>query len=253
LTYKDRKIEGNKGYYLKNKKKIIKRFNSLAKVAKEIISTNYERSQVEGITKQAYSEFEELLSRLPYVGGDKSPFTSLMIQSAMTAVFYKACKSLQLSPYEAGKFIYDIAECDAQSISSFKKFIYRKAIFSKKMKNEWRCWLKESQKGKYLENWEGNFIEGDGETFDYGFNFTECGWIKLVEKEGIKDSAPYACLCDYVRMRAIGIGFKRTETIAAGAEICDFRFIKNYKTPKGWPPEDLEENKEFYTELKKKS
>ena len=93
----------------------------------------------------------------------------------------------------------------------------------------------------------------DGKSFEYGFNFTECGWLKLIEKEGIKDSAPYACLCDYARMRAIGIGFKRTKTIAAGAEICDFRFIKNYETPKGWPPEDLEENKDFYTELKKKN
>jgi hypothetical protein len=231
LTNKGRKIEGNKGYYLKNKNKIIKKFNSLVKVAKEIVSTNYDRDQVEDIAKQAYSEFEDLLSRLPYVGGDKSPFTSLMIQSALTAVFYKACKSLQLSPYEVGKLIYEIAECDAQSISSFKKFI----------------------KGDYLENWMGNFIEGDGETFDYGFNFIECGWLKLVEKEGIRDSAPYACLCDYARMRAIGIGFKRTETIAAGAEICDFRFVKKYETPRGWPPEDLEENKDFYAELKKKN
>ena len=243
LSKEDVKIEGNKGYYVKNKKKIIKQFNSLVKVAKEIVSPNYKSVLVEDITKQAYNELENLLSRLPYVGGDKSPFTSLMIQSAETLAFYRSCKSLGLSEREMGRLIYEIAENYAQSISSLKKWLYRKAIFSKKMKNYWRNWLIESQKHLYPENWVGDFVEGDGKSSNYGFNFTECGWLKLVDKEGAGDVAPYACLCDYARMRALGIGFKRTKTIAAGANLCDFRFIKDYQTPRGWPPEDLEENK----------
>ncbi len=44
-------------------------------------------------------------------------------------------------------------------------------------------------------------------------------------------------------MRALGIGFKRTKTLATGANMCDFRFIKGYQTAKGWPPENLEEFK----------
>jgi len=251
LSNRNEKIGDNLGYYIHNKKKIIKEFNSIANLAKEIVTAKYSTFNVEDITKQAYTELEDLLIKLPYVGGKKSPFTPLMIQSAMTAALCKACKSLPLSPYQIGELIYEIAETSAQSISSFKKFFYRKALFSKKMKNNWKYWMKESQKGNYLENWVGVFIEGDGEPFDYGFNFTECGWLKLVEKEGITDFAPYVCLCDYARMRAIGIGFRRTKNLAAGAELCDFRFFKNYDTPKGWPPEDLEESKDFYVKLNK--
>lgn len=109
--------------------------------------------------------------------------------------------------------------------------------------NYWRTWLSQSQKRLYPENWVGDFLEGDGKAFNYGFNFTACGWLKLIDKENAGDIAPYACLCDYARMRALGIGFKRSKTIAAGADMCDFRFIKDYQTPRGWPPEDLEENK----------
>ncbi|NVM38177.1 MAG: L-2-amino-thiazoline-4-carboxylic acid hydrolase [Candidatus Lokiarchaeota archaeon] len=243
MSNEERKIKGNKGYYVKNKKKIIKQFNSLVKVTKQIISPNYNTVVVEDITKQAYNELENLLSRLPYVGGDKSPFTSLMIQSAETIAFYKAYKSLGLSEREMGKLIYETAEIYSHSISSLKKWLYRKAIFSEKMKNYWRNWLIKSKKHLFFENWVGDFVESDSKSFNYGINFTECGWLKLVDKESAGDVAPYACLCDYARMRALGIGFKRTKTIAAGADMCDFRFIKDYQTPRGWPPEDLEENK----------
>ncbi|MFW9999722.1 MAG: L-2-amino-thiazoline-4-carboxylic acid hydrolase [Candidatus Hodarchaeota archaeon] len=243
MTKDDKKIEETKGYYIKHKKKILKQFDSLVKIAKQNVLLNYDEDLIEDIIKNAFHELEHLLSRLPYVGGDKSPFTSLMIQSAETLAFYKACKSINLSERELGKLIYDIAEKYVQSISPLKKWLYRKAIFSKKMKNYWKNWLKKTQKNLYTENWVGEFVESDDKSFNYGFNFTECGWLKLIDKENVGEFAPYVCLCDYARMRALGIGFKRTKTLAAGADICDFRFIKDYKTPRGWPPEDLEENK----------
>jgi len=237
------KFDNNKEYYIKNKDRIMKQFNSLTKAAEKVTLPIYGELDNHRIENKARIELESLLSRLPYVGGDKAPFTSLMIQSAETIALYKATKSLNLSEREIGKLIYEIAESYAQSISSFKKWFYRRAIFSKKMKNYWREWLKESQKQKYPENWVGEFIEGDNKNFDYGFNFIECGWLKLIKNEGAEEIAPYACLCDYARMQVMGIGFKRTKTIAVGADICDFRFIKNYQTQRGWPPENLEENK----------
>ena len=243
LNTKIDSIDYNKNYYTKNNDKIIKQFNSLIKAAKKDVLPIYGELDVDLIEKKSRIELESILSRLPYVGGDKTPFTPLMIQSALTVALYKAIKPLKLSEREIGKLIYEIAESYAQSISSIKKRLYRKAIFSKKMKNYWREWFKVSQKREYPENWVGNFIEGDGKTFDYGFDFIECGWLKLIQNEGAEDIAPYACLCDYARMRAIGVGFKRTKTIATGAEICDFRFIRDYQTPRGWPPENLEENK----------
>lgn len=230
-------------FYLKNKKPIIKQFRSLIKAAKFVLSRTYGPSVLDSIEKEAHIEFESLLSKLPYVGGNNGPFTSFMIQSAETIALYRATRPLNLSNREIGKLIYEIAEKVAKSIPAIKKWFYRKAVFSEKMKNSWKEWLKKSQKREYPENWVGEFIDGDGKMFDYGFNFTECGWIKLIKNEGVENIAPFACLCDFARMKAIGVGFKRTKTIANGAELCDFRFVKNYQTPRGWPPENLEECK----------
>jgi hypothetical protein len=227
LRKENKNFGNNENYYLLNKKTIMREFNSLIQTAKEVFSPHYGQSTVDNIAQQAQIELENLLSRLPYV-----------------IAFYKASKSLNLSKREMGKIIYEIAETYAQSLSSIKKWLYRKALFSKKMKNYWRRWLLESQTQQYPENWIGVYVESDYKTYEYGINFMECGWLKLVKEEGAEEVAPYACLCDYARMRAIGVGFKRTKTIAAGADICDFRFIKGGHTPRGWPPEDLEENKD---------
>ncbi|MFX0023531.1 MAG: L-2-amino-thiazoline-4-carboxylic acid hydrolase [Candidatus Hermodarchaeota archaeon] len=228
-------------YYIRNKNKIMKQFNKFIKVAKKVVLPSNSALDIHSIGEQARNELESILSRLPYVGGDDSPFTPLMIQSAETIALFKATKKLTLSEREIGKIIYDIAESYAKSIPSIKKWFFRKAIFSVKMKNYWKEWLNESQKNKYPENWVGEYVEGLNEEFDWGFNFTECGWLKLIKKEDAEVIAPYACLCDYARMRELGVGFKRTKTLAAGARICDFRFIRNYPTQTGWPPENLEE------------
>jgi len=237
------KFDNNsKRYYIENKEKIMKQVNSLIKAAEKVMIPIYSESDIHHIEEKTRIELENLLSRLPYVGGDKGPYTSLMLQTAQSIAFYKACKSLNLQEREIGKMIYEIAESNAQSMSSVKKWFYRKSIFSKKIKNYWREWLKESQKRQYPENWVGEFIEGDNKNFDYGINFIECGCVKLMQNEGAEEIAPYVCLCDYAKMQMIGIGFKRTKTMATGAEICDFRFVKNYLTQRGWPPENLEEN-----------
>ena len=130
--------DNNKRYYVKNNEKIIKQFNSLIKAEKKAVLPIYGELDFDPIEKQARIELENILSRLPYVGGDSAPFTPLMIQSAETIALYKATKSLNLSEREIGKMIYEIAESYAQSISSVKKLFYRKTIFSKKMKNYWR-------------------------------------------------------------------------------------------------------------------
>jgi len=233
--------ESNSEYYVKNKGKILAQCKSLIKETEVTIFSAYDKEVSENVKNQFYTEVENLLPRLPYVGGDDSPFTLLMIQSAITVAFYKASKPLNLSERESGELIYRIAEKHGQSMSLLKKWMYRKMIFSKKVKSYWEKWMNESQKRTYPQNWVGTFIQGDNKAFDYGYDFTECGCLKLMEKENTKEITPYVCLCDYARMRALGIGFKRTKTLAKDAEMCDFRFIKGYKTPRGWPPEYLEE------------
>lgn len=79
-------------------------------------------------------------------------------------------------------------------------------------------------------------VEGDGQTFDWGADYIECGIVKFIHSQGADELTPWLCRVDYATFGALGIGFKRTMTLAEGYEKCDFRFKKGFETPSGWPP-----------------
>jgi len=237
-------------YYVERRQKILKEFDAFTGVARKVAPSYFDDATIIAVTARARSELEKLLPTLPYVGGDASPFTPLLVSSAETIAFYRACKPLKIDPRRMGQFLYEIGEKYVESLPAYKKRLARWLLFSGRTKRRWRKALTESQQRTYPGNWVGEFVEGDGKTFDYGFNFTECAWLKLVRKEGGAEIAPYICLSDYAKMRGVGIGFQRTQTLAAGARLCDFRFVKGYKTPRAWPPEALDENQAYWKKRK---
>jgi hypothetical protein len=98
----------------------------------------------------------------------------------------------------------------------------------------------QSQQRRYPADWVRVHVEGDGSAFDWGMDYLECGIVKFLHSQGADELAPYLCLTDYALLGALGIGFKRTMTLAEGCERCDFRFKRGDTTPSGWPPPWLE-------------
>ena len=231
----------NKDYYVIRKKKIIKDAVSILKGSKEILLKEMNLEDYDELVKKTKINLENMLANLPYVGGKKSPFTDLMLQSVLTAAFYKAYKELNIQNQNFGEVLYEISEFQAELVPKYKKWLARRMVFTKKYMNSWKYWMNISQKGLFPGNWVGEYVEGNSENFEFGLNFRECGLIKLFKKEHIEEVAPYVCLSDYARMRALGVGFKRTKNLASGGDFCDFRFLKNHTTARGWPPENTGE------------
>ena len=84
----------------------------------------------------------------------------------------------------------------------------------------------ETQKRAYPGNWVQKFILGDGETFDFGIDYTECGIVKFMEAQNASELTPYLCQTDFAALEAMGLRLERTETIASGCKRCDFRISK---------------------------
>lgn len=233
--------QGN--YYLEHKKEIMNQFSKMMLTATEVGRKHFGEETLSELTRRSTDEFEALLPSLPFLGGKNNPSLGLILQSAQTLAFYKACKSVGLDVREFAQLMYEVGEAYYDSVSSIKKRMFRWMAFSSRAKRSWRKWAAETQRRQYAGNWVGEFIEGDGRSFDWGLNFVECGWLKLIREHHAEEAAPYACLGDFVKMRAMGIGFMRTQTLGCGHPICDFRFMRGYQTPRGWPPENLQEFK----------
>ncbi len=105
----------------------------------------------------------------------------------------------------------------------------------------------ETQKKLYPDDWVMDFIEGDGKNFVWGWDIHECGVQKAYKKLGEEKYLPFICLGDYYEAEGLGFGFNRDQTLGFGAPLCTHRFVKDYKTPRAWPPDDLKEfNANFF-------
>jgi hypothetical protein len=220
---------------------LLKDFDGLLTVARGVGSHHFDDEAFEQLAYQSRVEYEQIIPLLPDVGGERSLFTDLIIQSGQTIAFYRACMDKGLETRKIGELLYKIAEAQIQSVSHIKRWFTRRLFFTRFYSSRWRRAMEESQNREFPENWVGKYVEGNKRDFEYGFDFLECGFLKLAQEFGYEKVAPYVCLCDFARMRGIGIGFKRTQTLAMGHPLCDFRFSKNYETQKGWPPESLDE------------
>ena len=101
-----------------------------------------------------------------------------------------------------------------------------------------------SQERRYAWDWVYAFVEGDGEEFDYGYDFEECATEKFYRTQGAEEFLPFYCFLDFPKCEQGGLGLRRTMTLAEGGEKCDFRFEEGGKAEQRWPPTFLEGGKE---------
>lgn len=81
-----------------------------------------------------------------------------------------------------------------------------------------------------LGDFEIEYLMGEGDEFDFGVNYLQCGNYTFVKRHGGEDFAPYVCMSDIVLSEAMGWGLIRTQTLADGCPHCDFRFKKGAAT-----------------------
>jgi hypothetical protein len=152
---------------------------------------------------------------------------------------------------EIAELFYDYLE----KVNQIKKKHFEKIgkksediYFEDEHVNFLREFAKETQLKKYPGNWVFEFVESDGENYDYGMNFSECGDYKLFEKFGAEKYCSILCLGDFAEANVYGFGFPRTKTIGFGHQMCDHRYKKGGKTPRAWPPDDLPEYDKSFLE-----
>ena len=93
-----------------------------------------------------------------------------------------------------------------------------------------------SQRRLYPAGFVMNYVEGDGQEFDYGVDYIECANCKFLQAENAFEIAPYVCATDKPISELMGWGLYRTTTIADGSPLCQFRFKKGGRTQVVIPP-----------------
>lgn len=230
------KSEDTDSYYARSKRKLLKGFDSKARVARRILTSCYGAELADTITGEARQEYEALIPQLPYIG-EKNLFLGELFQSAAALVLYRVMKRCGKTVEEAGKILYDLVE---QQLHHYPGFLLRRVARLRFCAHRLKKHAAESQERRHPESWVFTFVEDGREEgkkeFDFGLDFTECAICKFFHAQGADEFTPYVCLVDFPMSRAFNMGMVRTMTLAEGHAKCDFRYKRGRETGPGWPP-----------------
>jgi hypothetical protein len=218
-------------YYTTRKPELLKAFNEELQHWRPVITAQYGEELTHTLIESSREEFEALLPHIPYIGGDENHLTGSLVESAWYLAFYKAMKKCGRTAEETGKVLYDaaLARIDDPPIAAPPS----EMLTTEQLMERRRRRAKRSQKRRYPEDYVYEFVVGDGEEFDYGYDFLECAAQKFYHTQGADEFTPFYCFLDYPKST---MGLSRTMTLAEGHAKCNHRFKEGRKARFEWPP-----------------
>lgn len=209
-----------------------------------VLATRFGQSRAKTLAQDIQREYKALTPEVPYIGGDENMFTEWLDYGVYYLAAYYVLKSQDQSIDQVGRIIYETYEVMADHPQWLLSLV-GSLRYDDKYIQRLKAAAAESQRRRYPGDWVSAFVEGDGETFDYGLDVTECGICKLYQAHAASRLARYLCLSDYVQSRAFDRGLMRYKTIAEGAGMCDFRYRQGretfvYPLRDGWPPKFIQ-------------
>ena len=226
-------------YYTSQKERLLRDFGRAKRFSK-VLALHVDDQPTSAIIQETRQEFERLIPEIPYIGGKANNLTQDLIDCTMLLALYQVLKREGFRIEEIGKIVIEMEQKRVHSYPRFVLKLLGKVIHSPLGKNRLKKAADKSQEGRYPGGWVSVYIEGDGEEFDFGIDYLECGLCKFYHQQGADEFTPYLCQFDYVQQSAMQAGFFRSMTLAEGAERCDFRWKRGGETRAGWPPHWLE-------------
>ncbi len=214
-------------WYLNNKSRIMREIKFAIPHYKKLIARAYGNETAEAVVAETIQRFEALLPDIPYIGGEENSLTENLYLSAAMLAMYQSLKTRGKTVEEAARLIYQgtTAFYSSFPFAWLLRWQGRQLFSRRRIKQRQRDALI-SQERRYPEDWVFEVVEGDGETFQFGMDYTECGIVKYLTQQGAPELAPYLCWMDYPMCTAMRVKLVRAQTIAQGGERCNFRFSR---------------------------
>ena len=237
----------NKGYYIKKKRKLMKDFNKYTFSIRKLLVGEYDKAKIDKILKQMNEEFENLIPKIPYIGGAKNYYTAVLIQIISNLAIFRSLENEGFTYREIGEFFYEFVDVQHRIRKErLEKIGVDPAnwMFEPINIDQAKLVAETSQKRTFPYDWVLNFVEGDGNSFEYGVNISECGVYKVFKEFGAEKYVPFQCVNRIREASIFRYGLFRTQTIATGAPTCDYRYTKMLKAPQKITEEEITHYKE---------
>ena len=218
-------------YYLARAAELLAEFDQDAARWRPILAQQVGREAAEAVLSAGRAEFQSLIPHIPYIGGEDSHAGSL-VESVRCLALYRAMQRQGRTAEETGKVLYDavLARLGEPQPPPVHPLTAEQLMERRRRRAEW------SQQRRYPAGYAYYFVAGDGQAFDYGYDFTECAALKFYRVQRAEEFLPFFCFLDHAYSQVYDLGLVRTTTLAEGGARCDHRFRAGRQTGAGWPP-----------------
>ncbi len=224
-------------YYLKHRDALIENFEETNQGAYAYLKGKVTEDKARQITKKASAQFKNIVLMLPEVGGEKNDDTQYLIIGAWYLAYYRPMKELNMHAEDVGRMIYELNRIDLEHMPQRHELEQGDDKFSPEAEAKMKAWAESTQLHTYPGNWVAEFIKGNGDDFDFGYNYTECALCKFYYSRGTPELAPFVCLNDFIRSKRLNTGLHRTKTLGQGDDLCNFRYKHGRPVTQSWDTE----------------
>jgi plasmid stabilization system protein ParE len=210
----------------------VRRFQRLLNHHTDSLIDRFGAPAATAMRQEMLAEYRTLLPQVPDIGGRRNPLTPALATSAWAVAIYRVALRHGGDAQDAADVLHGYLQTMVGRIPRplrFPVLDHHRARVEKMARR--------SQQHRYPDDWVGQIVDGTGQPFDFGIDWTECGVEKFLRAQGAEEFTPYICALDYVTAQAAGERLTRTKTLSWGCDRCDFRFTHPGTTTDTWPPD----------------
>lgn len=180
---------------------------------------------VDRIRREVMDEFAVVLAQMPDVGGSASRMSDFFMRLMGFMAIGRVLRRHGVLLPVIGDIERDVYKAQWLALPEEERLATGRRFLS----SENQAYLREQAARSRLEAFSEDFVyeivePGPGDGFAFGINYKACGICKFAARHGDQELLPSICGLDFDAYAAQGIHLDRTQTLAGGAEHCDFRF-----------------------------
>jgi hypothetical protein len=199
------------------------------------LTERFGASQAHSMRREMLDEYRAVIPLVPYIGGHRNRLSSGLTLSSWALAVYRVVLRHGGDAQDAGEVLDRYVRA---TVDRIPRPLRRRLLGARRSRAQRMA--RRTQQGRYPGDWVAEFVDGAGQPFDFGIDYTECGIVKFLHAQGADELTPYLCHLDYVVWEAAGQQLTRTKTLAWGCDRCDFRTTCSGTTTATWPPEFVE-------------
>lgn len=193
---------------------------SIRKGFQQKLLGRYDSSRVASLIAYSNHTFEALWPEIPEVD-EKSPWLKNIVVVAYEISLWLQLEKLGMTLPEISRLTCEVLDGAMRQIPPAVREEMKKSSLLELFVSKF---AEDSETLNPVCNWRVSRITPEvGDSFEIGMDILSCPIVRMCETLGVRRFSPFLCKNDFVTYKAIGIRLTRTQTLADGDAVCDFR------------------------------